>query len=409
MPNNKIIALVFLLCFTAEAFAGTVELPRTGQVTCYDSSGNTISCSGSGQDGATQAGSAWPAPRFTDNGNGTITDQLTGLMWMKDSNCFSFQAWEASFTKLADFNTNPGSYSCSGYTASYSDWRLANINELESLVNGEEASTGTWLNAQGFYWVPLANFWTSTSDAGGSSAWRVNMHDGVAFNADKTGANYMWPVRTADSSVNRIWRTGQVGSHTVGDDGHLRNGVTWPDPRFTNNGDGTVTDNLTGLVWLKDAGCFTGTWANALSTVSAFNANSGTYSCAGYTATYSDWRLPNRKELRSLLDRSRSNPILPSGNPFSNAQSNYYWTSTTYAVKKNYAWEIDFWSGRENEGSKTLTRSIWPVRAGQVSASVNTAIPVLSEGGMLLLFFLLGFCAILRTTCRATKNISNRP
>ena len=51
-------------------------------------------------------------------------------------------------------------------------------------------------------------------------------------------------------------KSGQTSSNATGDDGDLQRGVAWPDPRFTDNGDGTVTDNLTGLIWLKNANCF---------------------------------------------------------------------------------------------------------------------------------------------------------
>ena len=62
-------------------------LPRTGQSACWDTDGNLIDCAGSGQDGEQQAGTAAPAPRFSDNGNGTVSDTLTGLVWLKNANC----------------------------------------------------------------------------------------------------------------------------------------------------------------------------------------------------------------------------------------------------------------------------------------------------------------------------------
>jgi hypothetical protein len=70
------------------SFAGTVALPETGQTTCYDTEGDVIPCAGTGQDGDIQAGVAWPDPRFRDNGDGTVTDNLTGLMWLKDARLF---------------------------------------------------------------------------------------------------------------------------------------------------------------------------------------------------------------------------------------------------------------------------------------------------------------------------------
>src|SRR3989344_8150136 len=64
--------------------AGTIQLPKTGQTKCYDSSGIEIDCKGTGQDGEIQAGVAWPDTRFIDNNDGTVTDDFTGLMWLND-------------------------------------------------------------------------------------------------------------------------------------------------------------------------------------------------------------------------------------------------------------------------------------------------------------------------------------
>ena len=71
--------------------AGWVAI--TGQTLCYDSLGDDVSCAGTGQDGQLRPGVAWPNPRFTDNNNGTVTDNLTGLMWLKDANCFGLRTW----------------------------------------------------------------------------------------------------------------------------------------------------------------------------------------------------------------------------------------------------------------------------------------------------------------------------
>ncbi len=61
---------------------------KSGQALCYDSSGTAISCSGTGQDGEYQKGIPYPDPRFIDNGDGTVTDNLTDLIWLKNANCF---------------------------------------------------------------------------------------------------------------------------------------------------------------------------------------------------------------------------------------------------------------------------------------------------------------------------------
>ncbi|MCX6791855.1 MAG: DUF1566 domain-containing protein, partial [Candidatus Gottesmanbacteria bacterium] len=109
----------------------------------------------------------------------------------------------------------------------------------------------------------------------------------------------------------QIWKTGQTTSYKTGDDGDLERGVAWPSPRFTDHGN-TVTDNLTGLMWIRNAnlpGVYK-TWQQALDYVKGMNA--GTYD---ENFGYTDWRLPNRKELHSLTDYSRYNPAIPSGHP----------------------------------------------------------------------------------------------
>ena len=68
--------------------AGTAPVEDTGQQGCWDTGGLETACSGAGQDGELQAGVNWPTPRFTDNGDGTVTDNLTGLIWLKLVTCF---------------------------------------------------------------------------------------------------------------------------------------------------------------------------------------------------------------------------------------------------------------------------------------------------------------------------------
>jgi hypothetical protein len=98
-------------------------------------------------------------------------------------------------------------------------------------------------------------------------------------------------------------RRGQTTSYGPGGNGALQRGVPWPKPRFTDNGNGTVTDNLTGLIWLKDANCFgTRGWTDALNDCN--NLKHGSCGLTDFSST-GDWRLPNRKELESLLDFDR--------------------------------------------------------------------------------------------------------
>jgi hypothetical protein len=127
-----------------------------------------------------------------------------------------------------------------------------------------------------------------------------------------------------------VAKTGQTTSYRAGDDGDFQKGVASPSPRFTDNGDGTVTDNLTGLMWAKNANLAGAmTWFDAID-----YANNLSLGGDGCDSSCTDWRLPNRSELESLFDFSNSNPALPSNHPFTSVPTSdpYIWSSTTYAT-----------------------------------------------------------------------------
>ena len=159
-------------------------------------------------------------------------------------------------------------------------------------------------------------------------------------------------------------KTGQTYAYETGDDGDLEKGVALPSPRFTDNSNGTITDNLTGLIWLKNANFMAGTrtWANALTDCATLNSGEG-----GLTdgSVEGNWRLPNAKELYSLIDLGGFDPALPSGHPFTGVQSVSYWSSSTFQSGWSYAWYVDLAGGGVLAGLKTTTYSVWPVRGGQ--------------------------------------------
>jgi len=156
--------------------------------------------------------------------------------------------------------------------------------------------------------------------------------------------------------------TGQTASLATGDDGDLERGVASPNPRFTDNLNGTITDNLTGLIWLKNANCFgTRTWALALSDVNSLNTGE-----CGLTdgSVAGDWRLPNFRELMSLVDFGQFSPSLPLGHPFTNFQASFYWSSTTDASNSNAAWDVVFSLGFMGNSGKTNNFFVTAVRGG---------------------------------------------
>jgi hypothetical protein len=149
-----------------------------------------------------------------------------------------------------------------------------------------------------------------------------------------------------------------------------------------------VTDNLTGLIWLQNAYCAgeTRTWQTALNDVAQLNTNGqmngnncGDTSNGGTHQT--DWRLPNVREMQSLVHYGFADPALPdtvgtgqspgthpnygNGDPFYNVRSYHYWTSTTYAADTSMAWRVFLGSGLVYYTTKTGTYCVWPVRDGQ--------------------------------------------
>lgn len=181
-------------------------------------------------------------------------------------------------------------------------------------------------------------------------------------------------AQAADAGIVQLPQTGQVTCYDQGgivipcagtrQDGDLQKGLQLPTPRFTDNNDGTVTDNLTGLIWLKNAKCFPlQLWADALGNAKALK--SGLCGLTDGSAS-GDWRLPNILELDSLVDISNIVPALPTGHPFTNMQSTGYWSSTTNAFHITRARYVYFRNGAVNGAAKDVDlHFVLPVRGGR--------------------------------------------
>jgi hypothetical protein len=182
-----------------------------------------------------------------------------------------------------------------------------------------------------------------------------------------------WGVIAGTRPAAPVPKTGQTISYTVGDDGDLEMGVEWPSPRFITSTTGIVTDTLTGLVWLQNANCqfffaFDLTGSNNRAWVSALtSADSLASGFCGLTdgSSAGDWRLPNVRELQSLIDYGEFGPALPDGHPFTGVLSNYYWSSTTYTNTTSYAWDVVLTNGFVRYDPKSNAQYVWPVRGGQ--------------------------------------------
>ncbi len=192
---------LLLLLLPMLAQGATIALPETGQTTCYDATGLVIACADTGQDGDVQAGVAWPDPRFTDNLDGTVTDNLTGLIWLANANCFGAQHWA---TALGSANAL-ASGACGLDDGSVAgDWRLPNRRDLTSLVDRSRFFPALPVGYNSFFpgfrgeW-----YWSSTTSAvSKDSAWMVRMSDGVVstnFKIDEKPTeptvHFVWPVR----------------------------------------------------------------------------------------------------------------------------------------------------------------------------------------------------------------------
>ena len=180
-------------------------VPQTGQTTCWDPGTNAplASCSGTGQDGDFQAGTALPSPRFTDNGDGTVTDNLTRLIWLQEANCVGTKSWADALS----FANNLDDPQCGLMDGSVSgDWRLPNVRELQSLFHygffgpalSDAAGTARWTtNADAFTNFPPNNiYWSSTTGENSPvHAWAVGSFGGNVFQGLKTDVVIVLPVR----------------------------------------------------------------------------------------------------------------------------------------------------------------------------------------------------------------------
>lgn len=174
------------------------------------------------------------------------------------------------------------------------------------------------------------------------------------------------PTPTPQASVIALPKTGQttcfdatgasIPCANTGQDGELQTGVAEPSPRYVVDGTGDcVTDNLTGLMWTRDAAAGPRTWQQALD-------YADTLSLCGFD----DWRLSNRKELRSLVNHSLANNASTFNTlGFTNVQPARYWSSSSYALVTTFAWFVTMGDGSVGADIKSTSYSVWPVRAGQ--------------------------------------------
>jgi hypothetical protein len=368
--------------------ASSAQPLKTGQTTPY----------GTGSDGDVQAGAA---RSYTDNGDGTITDNATGLMWEKKdqsggihdrrnvytwcgASCGSTNVMDGTITTtfLAGLNAGAG-------FASHTDWRIPNQNELLTLINRENLgpavdaafSTNCALgctvltcsctaegqpgpNGEGQYWSSTTDFFF-----GPTTAWNADFGLGLTERlvVGKIIPANVRAVRGTGEvcSPSQPLKTGQTTAYGPGSDGDLQAGAA---RSYTDNGDGTITDNATGLMWeKKDQSGSIHDWNNrytwcgaSCGTTQLMDGTITTTFLAGLNAgagfaSHTDWRVPNLNELLTLVDYENANPatdaafntnctpgctVLTCSCTQPALGNDFYWSSTTLASDPHDAWFI---------------------------------------------------------------------
>jgi hypothetical protein len=211
---------------------------------------------------------------------------------------------------------------------------------------------------------PRAGAGMTTARVDHNALYRTVIRATPASGATLAGADFD-AIDPANAPVS-LARTGQRTSYASGDDAALGRGAAWPTTRFVDADDGTVADRLTGLVWLKDAGCLgTSDWNAALAAV----AQLATGRCGLADGSRAgQWRVPSVVELESIVDVSQSAPALPAGHPFTGVAT-AYWSATTYRGSTGNAWAIRLSDGRYLNDSVANAKAsaqlgVWAVRDG---------------------------------------------
>ena len=309
----------------------------SGQTTLYDADGNEITNVNPGDDLYGQDANYLKGETmsYQDNGDETVTDLNTGLMWQQIPTSTDF-----SWADAAEYCDNLE-------LAGYDDWRMPSCKELYSIsdfgLGWPYLDTDYFSLASGEI-TKDEQFWTSdyyvgtTVEGGNKAAFGVNHVTGhiKAYSAEASGpvgGKYVRAVRGDDYGINE----------------------------YTDNGDGTVSDNATGLMWTQDDSGEGLDWVNALQ-----------YAENSEFAGYSDWRLPNVKELQGIVDYNYSpsatdaskvgaaiDPDYFNCTPIVNEAGDddyaYYWSSTsanfTSSEPYYYAWYVAFGRAVDGEGN----------------------------------------------------------
>ena len=299
---------------------GAYAVVDTGQTNCYNATTN-IAPPAPGQPFYGQDGNlAGKQPAYRDNGDGTVSDLNTGLMWVQARGAQA--TWAAAVSNAAGCNVG-------GYT----DWRAPTIKELYSLTKFTGQNGFGFTSTVGYIPFIDTNYFGFTYGPGTSTTIGSRVIDAQDWSANAYGGTVMGGQAAAfgfNFTDGRIKGYGQTSSNYIR---YVRGNTSYGVNHFINNGDGTISDKATLLMWARnDSGCGLD-WSNALAWAQAANA-------ANYLG-HNDWRLPNTKELQTIVDYTRSPNT--TGSAAINAVFNctgitneagqpdfpWYWTGTT--------------------------------------------------------------------------------
>jgi len=246
---------------------------------------------------------------YQDNGDGTVSDLNTGLMWQQ-SDDKTERTWQEAYDYCEALTLPSGGYS---------DWRLPNGRELMPIVDYGRITPA--IDTEYFVDCSSSAYWSdSTLAVGSTAAWFVNFYDGSTWFSTK--------------SYTRHYVRCVCGGAT-------------PAPVFHDNENGTVSDSVTGLMWQQGDGQNDSgrTWEEALDYCEVLTLPS---------AGYSDWRLPNVRELGSIVDWDRNNPTLDT-EYFPGCRLAAYWSSSTNAYSYDVfsAWNVQFIDGSQECWNKS--------------------------------------------------------
>jgi hypothetical protein len=332
--RTKIVFLLFFLSgIVFLANAQTYKIVDTGQNSFYDSTIYVPNITSSDPFYGQDANYSGFQPSYTDNGDGTITDNVTGLMWTKSPD-LDYDG-DIDYYDKVSFDEAP-LYADTMTVGGYTDWRVPTIKEQYSLIMffGVDPSGYSGTSTSGltpFIDTTYFDFNYGDQNAGeriiDAQFVTTTLYKGTTMGGNTT----MFGTNFADGRI-KGYPIGVMPGDTIPKQFYayfVRGNTSYGVNSFIDNGDGTITDNATGLMWAQDDNGTGVYWEDAL-----------TYAESSTLAGHNDWRLPNVKELQSIVDYSRS----PDSTGSAAINSIFNITQIT-----NEAGQVDypcFWSGQ---------------------------------------------------------------